>query len=110
MDVRGVTRTPSAYDKHDWLKSRTKKNLLRGTSSTFNFFNLISLLVLLASILASAKPAWLNFGQHRGTTYFYNDSSKKKQNWWKRFTISIASNNHNTEGHGVIKTKDLSKK
>ena len=37
---------------------------------------LFTLLVLLASFLASAKPAWLNFGQHRGPTYFYNNGSK----------------------------------
>ena len=69
------------------------------------------LLVLLASVLASAKPAWLNFGQHRGPTYSYNDDgSKKRQNWWVHFTISIANNNHNTKGHRVINTKDLNTK
>ena len=56
---------------------------------TFKFFPLISLLFWLVSALASAKPAWLNFGQHRGTTYSYNNGSKKRQNWWARFTISI---------------------
>ena len=40
----------------------------------------ISLLVLLASVLAKAKPAWLNFGQHRGPTYSYNNGSEKKRN------------------------------
>ena len=49
------------------------------------------------------------FGQHRGPTYFYNNGSKKRQNWWARFTISIANSNHNTKGHRVIKTKDLNK-
>ena len=57
----------------------------RGTSSTFNFFHLISLLVLLASVLASTKPVWLNFSQHRGPTYSYNDGNKNwkisKTNW-----------------------------
>ena len=38
--------------------------LWRRISSTFNLFSSISLLVLLASALASAKPVWLNFGQH----------------------------------------------
>ena len=51
-----------------------------GDQLHFNFFDLISLLVLLASVLASAKPAWLNFGQHRGPTYSYNNGSKKRQN------------------------------
>ena len=83
--------------------------LWRGTSSIFNFFNLIPLLVLLASVLASTKPAWLNFGQHRGPTYSYNEGSKKRQKSWASFTISIANNKHNTKGHHVIKTKDLNK-
>ena len=69
----------------------------------------ISLLVLLASALASVKPAWLNFDQHRGPTYSYNNGSEKRRNWWARFTISIANNNHNTKGHHVIKTKDRNK-
>ena len=63
----------------------------------------------MASVLASAKPVWLNFGQHRGPTYSYNNGSKKRQNWWARFTISIANNKHNTKGHRVIKIKDLNK-
>ena len=59
--------------------------LLRGTSATFNFFNFISSLFLLVSVLASAKPVWLNFGQHwedqlRRTTTV----AKKRQNWWAR--------------------------
>ena len=52
--------------------------MLRGISSTFNFFNIISLLVLLASVLALAKPAGLNFGQYRGPTYSYNSGSKRR--------------------------------
>ena len=85
------------------------RHLSRGTISSLQLL-LFTLLVLLASVLASAKPAWLNFGQHRGPTYSYNDGSKKRQNWWARFTISIANNKHNTKGHRVIKTKDLNKK
>ena len=69
---------------------------------------LFTLLVLLASVLASVKSAWLNFGQHRGPTYSYNNGSKNRENWWARFTISIA-NKHNTKGHRVIKTKALNK-
>ena len=42
-------------------------------------FNLISLLVLLASVLASAKPVWLNFYQPRGPTYSYNNGSKEEK-------------------------------
>mgnify|MGYP001793313129 CR=1 FL=1 len=37
-----------------------------------------TLLVLLASVVASAKPAWPNCCQHRGTTYSYNNGSKKR--------------------------------
>ena len=77
--------------------------------SSFKFFPLISLLVLLPSFVASAKPAWLNFDQHRGTTYSYYNGSKKRQNWWSRFTISIANNNYNTKGHRVLKTKNQNK-
>ena len=80
--------------------------LLRGTNSSLST-SLFTLLILLASVLASAKPARLNFGQHRGPTYSYNDGSKKRQNWWARFTISVANNKHNTKGHRVIKTKYL---
>ena len=63
----------------------------------------------MASVLASAQPAWLNFGQHRRPTYSYNNGSRKRESWWTRFTISIANNKHNTKGHRVIKTKDLNK-
>ena len=51
----------------------------------------------------------LNFGQHRRPTYSNNNGSKMRQNWWARFTISSANDNHNTKGHCVIKTKDLNK-
>ena len=66
--------------------------------------SLISLLDWLASALASVKPAWLNFGQHRGPTYSYNNGSEKRRNWWAQFAISIANNNCNTKSHRVIKT------
>ena len=80
---------------------------LRPTYSTFKIHFFHFLLALLASALASAKPSWLNFGQHRGPTYSYNNGNKKWQNGWGRFTILIANNNHNTKGHRVVNTKDL---
>ena len=83
------------------------RHLSRGASSSLP--TSFTLLVLLDSLLASAKPAWLNFGQHRGPIYSYNSGSKKRQNWCARFTLSIADNKHNTKGYRAIKTKDLNK-
>ena len=87
---------------------KLKKNSMWGTSCNgelalhFQF----PLFTLLPDLLASI----LNFGQHRGPTYSYNNGSKKRANWWARFTISIANNKHNTKGHRVTTWQSKVKK
>ena len=64
----GARVKQAAVERVAFIFPKMLNVVLRGTSSSLQLL-LFTLLVLLASVLASAKPAWLNFGLHRGPTY-----------------------------------------
>mgnify|MGYP001792994743 CR=1 FL=1 len=70
---------------------------------------LFTLLILLVSVLASAKPAWLNFSQHRGPTNSYNNGSEKRQTDGRVLPYQLQTINTTQKGHRVSNTKDLNK-